>query len=96
MTEGDYGITLPITISGATLYESDNVELTVKKNAKGEKILTKTYTGITNNTINFLLTEEESVLLPPSMYVYTLDWYRDGKFLCNVIKNGLFEVERKS
>ena len=95
MTEGDYGLSLPITINGTTFEPNDNIKLVIKRVANGEEVLSKNYSNIENNTFEFILTEEESKLLTPFDYVYTLDWFRDGKFLCNIIKDGAFQVEDK-
>ena len=36
MTEGDFGIILPVTISGATLEADDSIRLTIKDTQNGE------------------------------------------------------------
>lgn len=96
MTEGDYGITLPFGISGATLGNSDSFLFTFKANPNDETaVLTKTFDGITNNTIPFALTEAESALFSPGWYVYSLDWYHNGSFNGCIIEHGTFEVGDK-
>ena len=96
MTEGDYGMALPITISGTTLTASDEVVMTIKSKANGDTILTKTYDNIDKNTFNFELTEAETQLLPVGSYVYSLDWYQDGAFMCNIIPCAAFKVVDKA
>lgn len=96
MCEGDYGIALPITVSGVTLTASDELALTIKKRRNGDTVLTKTFSNIQNNTVELELTEAESALLPVGMYVYSLDWYQDGVFLCNVIPTAVFKVVDKA
>ena len=96
MTEGDYGLTLPITISGATIGSGDSIKITIKRNIDGKAVLEKTFTSVQNNTINFELTEEESESLPVGDYVYALDWYQDDSFMCNIIKIGVFKVVNKA
>ena len=96
MTEGDYGIELPVTISGTTLSASDSVKITIKSAVNGTVILEKAFTAITENTINLALAEEESELLTVGAYVYTLDWYQDGVFMCNIIPSAIFEVVDKA
>lgn len=94
MTEGDYGIELPITISGVTLGASDALKVTI---AHGETaIIEKEFTNISNNTINLVLTESESALLPIGTYVYSIDWYQNGAFLCNIVPMALFKVGDKA
>lgn len=93
MCEGDWGIELPITISGVTLGANDSLKITIANTAP---LIVKEYDNITQNTIRLVLTESESALLPVGTYVYSLDWYQDGTFLCNIIKYGLFLVGDKA
>lgn len=96
MAEGDYGITLPIVISGVTLGASDSVKLTVKRSPDFTAVVEKTFTNIQSNTVNLVFTEEESELLKPRDYVYVLDWYQSGSFLCNIIPSGSLKVVNKA
>lgn len=93
MCVGDWGVELTITISGVTLGASDSLKITISNNAP---LIVKEYDNITQNTIKLVLTEAESALLPVGTYVYSLDWYQDGSFLCNIIKYGLFLVGDKA
>lgn len=95
MTEKDYGLDLPIRIIGATFGISDKIKMTIKDKRNGILVLEKEFGNIIDNTINFNLSEDESLLFQPSNYVYSLDWYRNGEFLCNIVPNGIFEVEDK-
>ena len=95
MAEGDYGIDLPVTISGTTLTTSDTLKFVILTARNGRGILEKGYTP-ENNTVNLELTEEESALFPPKMYVYRLDWYQNGSFMCNIIPEGVFKVVDKA
>lgn len=95
MTEGDYGIALPVEIGGVTLSEQDSIKLTFKASANGDEIFSKEFNGITDNTVELELTEEESELLPVGTYVYRLDWYQSGNFMCNIIPSaGLTVVDK--
>jgi len=96
MVEGDWGVELPITINGVTFSEHDEILLTVKDKLNGSTILTKTYANITQNTITLEFTEAESALLPVGGYVYSLDWYQDGAFLCNIIPLSQIKVVEKA
>jgi hypothetical protein len=96
MTQGDYGVQLPIVISGPTLTSSDAVKFTLKDGVGGAIILEKTFTNISSNTINLELTAAESATLQPRSYVYNLDWYQSGNFLCNIIGNANFKVVGKA
>ena len=94
MAQGDFGIEMPITISNVTFTASDELRLKIVKNAV--QVLEKTYSNIQNNKINLLLTEEESALLPVGNYAYSLDWYQNDAFLCNVIPSAPFKVVAKA
>lgn len=94
MTEGDWGVKLPVTVSGVTFANNDSVKIVIKS---GETtIIEKEYTNITQNTVNLELTEAESALLPVGIYVYRLDWYQDGAFMCNIIPISTFKVVDKA
>lgn len=96
MTEGDYGIILPITVSGVTLTAQDEIQITIKSQVNGTDMLVKTYGSIQNNTINFELTEEETALFPVGAYVYRMDWYQSGAFMCCLIECATFKVVDKA
>lgn len=96
MVEGDYGIQLPCEIKGITFTASDSIALTIKSAINGDVIISRQFTNIQNNTINIELTEQESALLPVGNYVYLLDWYQDGNFMCNVIPYATFAVVEKA
>lgn len=96
MTEGDYGIALPVEIKGTTLGAQDSIKLTFKTSVNGDEILSKTFDGITDNTVNLELTAEESALFPVGGYVYSLDWYQSGNFMCNIITIAPFKVVDKA
>lgn len=94
MCEGDWGVELPVTISGVTFTASDSVRIVIKK---GETVLiTKDFTNITQNTVRLELTEAESALLPVGAYAYSLDWYQNGAFMCNIIPTAVFKVVDKA
>ena len=96
MCEGDYGVELPITINGVTFTAQDEVLFTLKDKANGTTVFTKTFSNIQNNKIILEISEAESALLPVGVYVYTLDWYQDGAFLCNIIPSALIKVVDKA
>lgn len=94
MAEGDWGVELPVTVSGATFAANDSLKIAIKN---GETTLVeKEYTNITQNTVKLELTEAESALLPIGVYVYRLDWYQDGAFMCNIIPVSTFKVVDKA
>ena len=82
MAEGDYGIRLPMTVSGVEYAAGDTLQLTIKTALNGEDLVEKTLA--------------ESEKLPPGRYVYRIDWYRDGVFLCNLVPYAAFEVVDKA
>lgn len=94
MAEGDWGVELPVTVSGATFAANDSLKIVIKN---GETTLVeKEYMNITQNTVKLELTEAESALLPIGVYVYRLDWYQDGAFMCNIIPVSTFKVVDKA
>lgn len=96
MAEGDFGIDLPITISGTTFVASDSLKLIIKNVLNGNTIIEKDFTNIQDNTVNLTLASSESALLPVGQYVYSLDWYQAGQFMCNIIPISGFKVVDKA
>lgn len=84
MAEGDYGLDLPITINGTTLSAADTIKITIKSAKNGSTIIERDMTP-NENTVKLTLTEAESALLPVGCYAYSIDWYQDGNFMCNII-----------
>lgn len=95
MVEGDYGLTLPLIISGITIEKTDKLNFYIKKELNGEKIIDKIFDSITDNTINLVFTKEESDKLSVGKYKYAIDWYKENSFCGNLIKLQEFEVEDK-
>ena len=94
MVEEDFGIKLPITITGATFGAYDSVRITIKN---GEAtVIQKDFTNISKNTVDLELTEAESSLLKVGSYLYSLDWYQDGAFMCNIIPSAVLKVVDKA
>ncbi len=96
MTEGDFGIALPITISGITMAANDSVKISIMRFIDGVSIIEKTFASITNNTVNLELTAADSAKFKVGSYSYRLDWYRDNAFMCNIIPSGKFTVVNKA
>lgn len=96
MAEDDYGIALPITINGTTFGAQDSIKLIFKDENNGTTILEKDFTNIADNTVNLTLTEEDTAKFPVGSYVYRLDWYQDGNFMCNIIESANFKVVDKA
>lgn len=95
MAEGDWGVQLPITVSGVTFSSSDVLSFVFKKGMNGDIVLTKVYTP-DHNTVNLEFTEAETELFPVGTYVYSMDWYQNGAFLCNVIPSAFLKVVDKA
>lgn len=96
MAEGDYGLQLPVTVNGVTLTANDRLRFVFKKTKNDEAtILTKEYTP-DENTVDLEFTEAESALFPPGGYVYVLDLYQNGNYMCNIIPSGSFKVVDKA
>lgn len=96
MVEEDYGISLPISVDGVTFEDEDELLFTLKTKDNGDVILTKTFGNITDNTIDLIFTQSESAQLDVGSYVYSLDWYQDGAFMCNIIPSAVFKVVDKA
>ena len=98
MTEGDYGITLPITLvtDDELITSDDSFSIKIFSEINGEPLVSKSYTDIQDNTIEFSLTEEETLLLPVGEYYYDLDWYQNGIFMDNLIAKEFYGVIEKA
>lgn len=96
IVEGDYGLELPVTVTGTTFTLNDTIRITFKRVKNGDAILVKEYTPDNKGTVNLELTEAESALFMVGTYVYCLDWYQDGAFMCNIIPAGTFKVVDKA
>lgn len=96
MAVGDFGVELPLTVHGITMSEQDTIGVVIKSVNSEEPIIEKTFTAVQDNTVQFMLTAEESARLPAGNYRYRLDWYRDGVFMNNIVKFGSFKVVKKA
>lgn len=98
MTEEDYGIELPISVTGIEFGEGDTLRFTFKKSVNGETLLVKEFTNneIVDNVVNLVFTDAESALFPVGSYVYSLDWYQLGVMMCNIIKSASLQVVEKA
>lgn len=97
MTAGDYGIILPVIIHGATLEAADSVKIRIVTENTQQLVLEKTYSGpsIEDNVAELSLTAADSALLRVGNYLYSLDWLRNGSFLCNIVEEAQFKVVKK-
>lgn len=89
MCEGDYGIELPMTIEGAELEENDYLKIIIKDTMNGTQKLNIDFTDALS------LTADQSSQVPVGKYVYSLDWYHNSAFLCNIIPKAKFTVVDK-
>jgi len=96
MCEGDYGIEFPFTFEGFPISTLDTLKLTVKKEKNGDPYIEKEFTVDGSFTIQLSFTEEESAMLTPGTYIYILDWYSSGVFMCNMVNNSKLKVEDKA
>lgn len=94
MTEGDFGIELPLTFEDITFSENDKLNFVIVGN--GVEIISKVYENIQNNAIELVILEEETRLLPVGRYDYRLDWYQNNAFMCNLAPMGVFAVGKKA
>lgn len=93
MTEGDYGLALPVSVTGAAFSDGDTLRFTFKEVPNGDVILTKDFNA--SGEVALELTAEDSALFRVGTYVYSLDWYREGSFMCNIIPQAGFKVVDK-
>lgn len=96
MVEGDYGIKLPVTVHEIPMSASDSMRMTFKTRRNGDVILEKEFSDIQNNVFYLEFTEDETNLFPVGQYVYSMDWYQNGIFMCNVIPIGALKVVDKA
>ena len=99
MTEGDYGVSLPVRVGGATFEADDSLIFTFKAASNGAPVLEKEYeyADINDNVVLLSFDEEETKKFEANhSYVYSLDWYRDEAFLCNIIRRGVLKVVDKA
>ena len=85
MTEGDFGVVLPITIileGSEHLTASDSFKISIYTKTNGQEILSKEYSADNHNTINFELTEQESGLFKVGTY-FSLN--KSISFLFNIL-----------
>lgn len=95
MCEGDYGNELTFTVEGATFSNGDTLKISVKRHRNGETLIEKEVSPSTTNTFVIELTAVESAKLPVGNYIYVIDWYQNGVFLCNLIRGAVFKVVDK-
>lgn len=95
MAEDDFGLEMPVTVEGLTLTALDTLKFVFKDAVNGNDILVKEYTP-SNNAVVLEFSEAESGLFAVGNYVYRLDWYQSGQFMCNLIPVGIFRVVDKA
>lgn len=96
MAEGDYGIAVPMRITGVPFGEQDSIRFTFKTEMNGEIVLEKTFSDIRDGTVDLEFTEAESGLFPVGSYVYSVDWYQSGRFMCNLVPASFLKVVDKA
>lgn len=94
--EGDWGIAETVNIYGMEITANDSFRFIFKDRKNGNQILEKEFTALDDNSLELMLTEAESQLFPPGSYVYSLDWYQNGMFMCNIIECGGLKVVDKA
>ena len=96
MTEGDFGVGLEFTVRRVVVNSGDVFRLSIKSAPKAEAIIEKVFENISQNKFALTLTEAETAELPVGMYVYVLDWCKEGEFMYNTIRVANFQVEEKA
>lgn len=98
MIEGDFGLALPITLNvdDTVFGAEDHFAIKIFEELDGTPVVEKEYSNITDNTIEFSLTKEESDKLPKGRYYYDIDWFQGDSFLGNIIRQKIFKVLNKA
>ena len=99
MDEGDYGLPLPIKITGENIQTTDVIQFKIKEMLDDNTIIKKEFSNLAEeeeNTFVFVLdfTKNESDLMPSGHYHYSLKLYRKDELLNTIINEGYFEVKR--
>ena len=95
MAEGDFGRALPARCIGAELTAADTIKFTFKDKPNGDTILEKNLTPL-DGVVTLQFTAAESALFPKGMYAYSVDWFKSGVFMSNIIPMGIFKVVDKA
>lgn len=100
MTEGDYGVVLPLTIeleNGETLGAEDKFLFKIYEKIDTDPIITQEYDNIEDNIIPFKLSKEESSrLIKGKIYYYDIDWYIENEMNENIIGKKKFKIIDKA
>lgn len=97
MAEDDFGVALKFNLRGFKVSPQDSIKFIFKTNKNDDPpLLEKEYTNIVNNVVYLKFTQADSLLFPPGSYLYSLDWYKDGVFQCNIIPSAPFKVVDKA
>lgn len=94
MTEGDFGVRLPVYINGVTLGQNDSVKIAIISSTG--PVVERVFDNISGNKAYLVLSEQETAMLPVGDYKYRLDWYQNGSFMCNIIPSASFRVVDKA
>ena len=96
MTEDDYGVPIYFSVKNAKFSTLDSIKLTVKDTINGTEKFSKTISNLSGNIFQLYLTAAESALLPIGQYIYSLDWYCNEVFLCNLVAASSLIVTEKA
>ena len=91
MSEGDYGVALPITLVGATLGTNDNIKLIITQDSTEKYNANLPKNQSVANQVLFSLTQPQSASLNKGEYKYSLIWYGTN-FNCTLVDEADFEV----
>lgn len=92
MYEGDFGEVLPIKIVNGEILENDVLRFIIQDSSHTD-IINKEV-EVSDNSISFSLTEEESKLLKKNSYYWGLKQYRDNLLVDTLTANNKFLVVR--
>lgn len=81
MDVNDYGIQLPIDVTGATFALTDKMRFEIKKSKDSDVLFSKDYLNELDNSSKFRfffeLTQEESIQFSPGNYIYFVKYVKD-------------------
>ena len=101
MTEGDYGVILPIeleTENEETFDVDDFFAMKIYDGLNTLPLITKIYeySEFENDTIPFTLTQEETALLKVgNEYIYDIEWYQNDIFQCCIVEKKSYGITEK-
>lgn len=97
IVEGDFGYIIPIEIeSDIELTTQDTFSIKIFEDINIAPLIIKDYSNIKDNTINFILSLEDTKKLKKGIYFYDIDWLQNETFMKNIVAKQKFVVDEKA